>query len=500
MTFDELLAIVSSGCLPAVHTDSRLVKKGDIFIALKGTSCDGHDFIDQALANGAGCIVCERRPSTRQSSRPADVNFVLVEDSSIAAAALAQAGNGNPAEKLTNLAVTGTNGKTTVAFLVRSIFQTAGQRCGLIGTVIYDTGSGTRRAKLTTPDCFTIARLQEQMVKTGVKSMIIEASSHALSQNRLAQIPFKAAAFTNLTGDHLDYHKTKQNYLDAKAKLFENLGPDATAVLNAQSPEAKQIAERTGAKILFYAVDAPAELAAHIESMTLASTVFTITYKNQRQRIQTPLPGIYNVANHLAAAGLALAAGIDLQTVAAGLAELKSIPGRLEKIASPAPFTVIVDYAHTDDALANVLSTLRPLSPGKLIVVFGCGGDRDKTKRPRMARAAEKFADVVIVTSDNPRTENPDDIIAEIVTGFKTAPAMPYTESRDTSDEIRATKTIEPDRKKAIESAIRSARKDDTILIAGKGHEDYQIIGKTKIHFSDKETALDFLSKLYPSG
>jgi len=496
MTFDELLAIVSSGCSPAIRTDSRLVKKGDIFIALKGTSCDGHDFIDQALANGAGCIVCERRQSTPQSPRPADANLVLVEDSSIAAAALAQAVNGRAASKLTNLAVTGTNGKTTVAFLVRSIFDTAGRKCGLIGTVIYDTGSGIRRAKLTTPDCFTIARLQSRMVEAGVKSMIIEASSHALAQNRLAQIPFKAAAFTNLSGDHLDYHKTKQNYLDAKAKLFEGLLPGATAVLNAQSPETKQIAGRTRAKILFYAVDAPAELAAHIESMTLASTVFTIRYKNQRQRIKTPLLGSYNVANHLAAAGLALAAGIDLQTVAAGLAELKSIPGRLEKIESPAPFTVIIDYAHTDDALANVLSTLRPLSPNKLIVVFGCGGDRDRTKRPRMARAAEKFADVVIVTSDNPRTEDPDDIISEILAGFENGPAIPHAELRAPSDELRATKIIEPDRKKAIALAIRLAQKDDTILIAGKGHEDYQIIGKTKIHFSDRETALDRLSKL----
>ncbi len=491
MDFEKLILLLCLPNAPQLRTDSRLVKKGDIFIALKGTLCDGHDFIDQALENGAAYILCEHPPQ-HQFSQTA-LNWCWVEDSSVAAAALAQASFGKPSEKLTNLAVTGTNGKTTVAFLLSSIIRSAGKKCGLIGTVFYDTGQLLSEANLTTPDCLTIAHHQAQMLKAGAKFMVIEASSHAIDQNRLAEISFKAAAFTNLSGDHLDYHKTKQNYLDAKAKLFENLTPHATAVLNAQSPEAMQIAKRTKARILFFAIDAPANLTAHIESMDITQTTFTISCERKQQKVKTPLLGKYNVENHLAAAGLALAAGLDLKTITVGLSALKSIPGRLEKLDSTAPFTVIIDYAHTDDALTNVLSTLKPLSPKKLIVVFGCGGDRDRTKRPRMAKAAEKFADCIIVTNDNPRTENPHQIISEIVTGFEKGPCITSSDLRDTQYAIRNTIIIQPDRKKAVALAIRLAQKDDTVLIAGKGHETYQIIGKTKFHFSDKETALDCL-------
>ena len=477
MTFEELVALVRSGNTLAVHTDSRRVHEGDVFVAVKGTEFDGHDFIDQALAGGARYIVCRQRP---QSARGGTSNeWITVDDSTEAAAILAQAAHGNPASQLTNLAVTGTNGKTTVAFLVRSCIQQAGHKCGLIGTVIYDTCSGrSYPAPLTTPDYLEIAARQEEMVKNGATYMVIEASSHALSQNRLAQVPFEAAAFTNLAGDHLDYHKTTQEYLAAKTRLFSTLAPDATAVLNRQSPEAEQIAGQTEARLLWYAIDEKADLAAHIESMDTSGTVFTLEYRDQTSIVRTPLLGLYNVSNCLAAAGLCLAAGFNLDTIAAGLSALKAIPGRLEKIEG-GPFSVIIDYAHTDDALKNVLATLKPLCTGKLRVVFGCGGDRDKTKRPRMAKVAEKLADVVIVTSDNPRTENADDIIRDVVAGF----------------EKIDTKIIEPDRKRAIELAIEAAEKDDIVLIAGKGHEDYQIIGKQKFHFSDKEIARDLLLK-----
>jgi UDP-N-acetylmuramoyl-L-alanyl-D-glutamate--2,6-diaminopimelate ligase len=312
------------------------------------------------------------------------------------------------------------------------------------------------------------------MVENGAKYMVIEASSHALSQNRLAQISFKAAAFTNLTGDHLDYHKTKEDYLAAKTKLFSALAPDAAAVLNRQSPEAELIAAQTGARLLWYAIGEKADLTARIESMDITGTVFALEYAGQSSIVSTPLLGLYNISNCLAAAGLCLAAGFEPEIVAAGLSALKTIPGRLEKI-DAGDFSVIIDYAHTDDALKNVLTTLKPLCKGKLRVVFGCGGDRDRTKRPRMARIAEELADFIIVTSDNPRTEQPDDIIGEIATGFK----KPNSK----------TLTVEPDRRKAIEAAMRDARKNDIVLIAGKGHEDYQIIGKQKFHFSDKEIA-----------
>ena len=510
MTFNELLALVSSDKPPCLCIDSRLVRPGNIFVAIKGTVYDGHDFIDQAVANGAKYIVCQqceascvRREQRHKGTKltqyaisNTQYETIIVDDSAEAAAFLAQAGRGNPASKLTNLAVTGTNGKTTVAFLVRSVIQKAGEKSGLIGTIIYDTGSDTSEAALTTPDCLAIAERQEQMVKAGSKYMVIEASSHALSQNRLAAINFEAAAFTNLAGDHLDYHKTREDYLAAKTRLFQTLSPDAAAVLNKQSPEAKQIAGKTKAKILWYAIDAPSDITAHIESMNIGGTVFVLEYAGQREKVNTPLLGRYNVSNSLAAAGLCLAAGLDLETVAAGLSALRTIPGRLEKLDSDGA-SVFIDYAHTDDALKNVLSTLKSFCKGGLTVVFGCGGDRDRTKRPRMARVAEQLADFIIVTSDNPRTERPTDIINEIVTGFGKGPIIDRAKNiRNTQYAIRNTKIIEPDRKKAIELAIKTAVRDDIVLIAGKGHETYQIIGDKKLDFSDKEVAKEFLSKI----
>jgi len=477
MNLDELLRLVCASNRPIrIRTDSRQTQAGDVFVAVPGTVVDGHDFIDQAVAAGAGYIVSQR-PVNRK-----DAEVIHVDNSAKAAAALAQAANGHPASKLTNLAVTGTNGKTTVAYLVRSVIQTAGERCGLIGTVTYETGAESSPAALTTPDCLTIAEAQSKMLKAGAKYMVIEASSHALAQNRLAGIGFRAAAFTNLAGDHLDYHKTPQDYLAAKAGLFELLRPDSVAVLNKQSPQAKQIAEKTKASILWYAVGAPADIRADIESTDLTETVFRLSCGASSRTVRTPLPGEYNVSNHLAAAGLSLAAGFDLETITAGLSALKTVPGRVEKLDFNGDFTVIVDYAHTGDALKNVLSALRGLCKGKLIVVFGCGGDRDKTKRPRMAAAAEQLADLVIVTSDNPRTEHPAAIIGEIAVGFK----------NPTADTI----SIEPDRERAIALAVNCASKGDIVLIAGKGHETCQIIGTDRIGFSDKDTALQYLRRL----
>jgi UDP-N-acetylmuramoyl-L-alanyl-D-glutamate--2,6-diaminopimelate ligase len=478
MTFEELLKLVRSPDGPEVCVDSRLVQPGDVFVAVKGPNLDGCDFIPHALANGAEYVVCNKG-YTSPLKRSVRRKVITVPDASVALAQLAQACNGDPASKLTNLAVTGTNGKTTVAFLVRSCFHTAGQKCGLIGTVVYDTGLDVSSADLTTPDPLTVAKAQSQMLRAGAKFMVIEASSHALDQGRLAAIGFKAAAFTNLTGDHLDYHKTTENYLAAKSKLFKTLSPDSTAVINKQSPYAQQIAQSTKAKPLFYAVDGPADLSAYINSIDISGTSFTLRYQGQSLTVKTPLLGRYNVANHLAAAGLCLAAGLDIKTVARGLGSLNAIPGRLENVKSDAPFTVLVDFAHTDDALNNVLSTLKPLCKARLIVLFGCGGDRDKTKRPRMAKVVENFADLVIVTSDNPRTENPDAIISQIIAGF----------ADPSSPKIK----VESDRKKAIALAIESAKKNDVVLIAGKGHENYQIIGKQKFPFSDKSIVLDLL-------
>jgi len=485
MTFKELLGLVSSGSAPHIRVDSRLVKAGDIFVAIEGTTYNGRDFIDQAIANGVKYIVCQQRKPCCETLKT-NCEIITVDDSAKAAAILAQASRGNPASKLINLAVTGTNGKTTVAFLVKSVIQNAGEKCGLIGTIIYDTGAATYPASLTTPDSLEIADKQQQMLRAGAKYMVIEASSHSLSQDRLAGINFKAAAFTNLTGDHLDYHKTEENYLAAKMRLFEGLSADSTAILNKDSPHSTKIALKTKARILWYAIDAKAQLNAHIESMDMTGTVSVLEYAGLKQKVATSLLGRHNVSNLLAAAGLCLGCGFGLDAIAAGLSKAKTVPGRLEPVDCGQNFSVLIDYAHTDDALKNVLSTLKPLCKGKLTVVFGCGGDRDRTKRPRMARVVEQLADFVIVTSDNPRTEAPETIIGEIFTGFE----------KPTADKI----THEVDRKKAIKLAIENASADDIVLIAGKGHETYQIIGKQKFDFDDKTVVKEYLERRIRDG
>jgi len=479
MTFDELVTLVSSRNVTAVRTDSRKVEPGDVFVAVKGSALDGHSFINQALNSGASYVVAEQIPADFNDT--GRHKLIIVGNCAKAAALLAQAQYQNPASKLVNLAVTGTNGKTTVAYLLHSIIKNSGQKCGLIGTIIYDTGDKTIPAKLTTPDCFDVASLTNQMVKVGTKFMVAEASSHALDQDRLETINFKAAAFTNLSGDHLDYHKTKEQYLAAKAKLFSSLPEDSFAILNKQSPEALRLIKQTKAKILYFAVDEPTDIAAYINSVDVTGTNFTLEIAGDRRTVETALLGKYNVSNCLAAAGLAYAVGFELKTIAAGLSALKSIPGRLQRLDYNADFTVLVDYAHTDDALKNVLETLKPLCKGNLIVVFGCGGDRDRTKRPRMAKVTETYADKIFVTNDNPRTENPDAIISNIVAGFNNPDAENIT--------------VQQDRKKAIGLAIDSARKDDVVVIAGKGHETYQILADRTIDFSDEAVAKQFLQK-----
>jgi UDP-N-acetylmuramoyl-L-alanyl-D-glutamate--2,6-diaminopimelate ligase len=490
MTLDELLTLVarsgargvSSDRQTAVQIDSRRVRAGDVFVAIRGPNCDGHDFIGPAASSGAKYIVHQSGRSIAEASGPAGKPaFIPVEHPAVAAGRLAQAARGNPGAQLTNLAVTGTNGKTTITFLVRSCIEAAGSKCGLMGTVVYDTGSGVTSSSLTTPDCLTIADAQRKMVDSGAQYMVIEASSHALSQDRLAGVNFTAAAFTNLTGDHLDYHKTKENYLAAKTRLFTALAPDATAVLNRQAPESESIAQATKARLCRFAVDEPADLSARIESMTVEGTNFTLEYGGRRARVKTPLLGRYNVANHLAAAGLCLGAGLNLETITAGLSSLKGVPGRLEKVSSNGDLAVLVDYAHTDDALQNVLMTLKPLCRGRLIALFGCGGDRDKTKRPRMAAVVERLADVIFVTSDNPRTEKPEAIIGDIMAGLR----------HPSSERL----VVEPDRRKAIELAIEAAHPDDIVLLAGKGHETYQIVGDKKFDFSDKDVAREYLKE-----
>jgi len=478
MTLEQLLKLIENKPLvwrPRVCSDSRNIRQGDIFVAVKGTHMDGHNFIGQASVSGARYIV------TQEPAQVASAEVIQTEDTTKALGMLSQAYYNYPNSKLVNLAVTGTNGKTTTTYLVRSIINSSGRKCGLIGTITIDLGSGEDKIQsvMTTPDALELASYADKMAAAGSEYMIMEASSHAIDQNRLAGIDFAAAAITNFTGDHLDYHKTMEAYLAAKLRLFENLSPDAVAVINKDDSVCQQVAAATKANKIFYSISQDADLTVKLVSMDINGTVFDILYKGDKIRVTSPLIGDHNLSNHLTAAGLAIGAGFDLKTIARGLSRLAVVPGRLHKVPSKSSFTVLVDYAHTDDALKHSLSTLKPLCKGRLIVVFGCGGDRDKTKRPRMAHVAQQLADHIFVTSDNPRSEKPMSIIDDITAGF----TNPHADSI----------TIQPDRKKAIEDAISEAKSGDIVLIAGKGHENYQIIGTEKQHFSDIETASEFL-------
>ena len=478
MEFSKLLK--SAGITPVaqagrakvelVCADSRQARPGACFVAVRGPERDGHDHIASAVAAGASAVVCQDA-----ARLPAGVAHAVVADSATAAGLLAQAILGWPSRRLTSIAVTGTKGKSTVTYMIRSILEQAGLRTGLLGTISYQTGLTSHPAGNTTPGAVELAGLCDEVVRAGWTHLVMEVSSHALHQRRTAGLAFAAGVFTNLSGEHMDYHHTMAEYLSAKALLFEGLGASATAVVNADDPAGRQIGVRTRAKLCWYGLEDGADLRARIDSLEAAGTRFKMDFAGRSEPVFTPLIGRHNVYNCLSAAGACLAVGGDLATVARGLEALSYVPGRMQRVSGGQDFQVFVDYAHTDDSLEKALESLAPLRRGKVILVFGCGGDRDRTKRPRMARVAQQLADRIVVTSDNPRTEDPQAIIDQIVAGL------------DADGLARA--AIEPDRRRAIECAIAGAAPGDIVLIAGKGHEDYQIVGTTKIHFDDVEVA-----------
>ncbi|MBN1436889.1 MAG: UDP-N-acetylmuramoyl-L-alanyl-D-glutamate--2,6-diaminopimelate ligase [Sedimentisphaerales bacterium] len=467
---------------PNVCQDSRTVKPGDIFVAVPGTNVDGHDFVNDAVSRGAATVVAQKSLTV-----PEDVRLVIVDDSASALGILSQAANGSPARQLTLLGVTGTNGKTTVAYLTHAILNSSNFPAGMIGTVAYDTGNGQKiAADNTTPDAPRLAQMMADMRRCGQKAVVMECSSHGLDQRRTAGLSFNAAAFTNLTGDHLDYHRTRQAYLDAKAKLFESLTTDAVAVLNFDDPVAAILAQRTQAKTWRYGVDCTdesVEIRAQIKAMGLWGCDLRLEVMGESADLRLALPGRHNVSNLLAAVGLAHAVGIPLRNIVAAAQAFHGVPGRLERVDAGQDFTVLVDYAHTDDALANVLQALSDLQPRRIILVFGCGGDRDRSKRPRMARVAQQFATEIIVTNDNPRTEQPQQIFEDIYAGF------------DLSSQHNAIHQI-PDRRSAIAHAVEMAQPGDAVLIAGKGHEDYQLVGDRRLEFDDRVVARQLLQQL----
>ncbi len=451
-----------------VVTDSRRVGEGDCFVAVPGPNTDGHRYIASAVSAGCAAVVCEDA-----SEVPSGIALAVVDDSRPVAGPLAQASMGWPCRKLTIAGVTGTNGKTTIIHLLRHILDLAGMKTAMIGTVSYETIAHRTPARTTTPGAVELAEMMAEIVEAGGTHLVMEASSHALDQRRTEGIDFDVAVFTNLSGDHLDYHGSMENYLAAKRRLFETLGPDARAVLNRDEDYSEQMASAVSAKIVWYGLSNASDVSGRIDNIDITGSSFLLRIAGGERDVQTGLIGRHNVYNCLAAAAAAGAMGVEMKTIVEALGQVSFVPGRLQRIEAGAPFDVLVDYAHTDDALDKVLSALRPVTTGKLIVVFGCGGDRDRSKRPRMANAAERWADTVIVTSDNPRNEEPTAIIDEIMTGFSTSG--------------REKVITEPDRRSAIAEAISIARAGDVVLIAGKGHENYQVIGDERIHFDDVE-------------
>ncbi|MDR1646274.1 MAG: UDP-N-acetylmuramoyl-L-alanyl-D-glutamate--2,6-diaminopimelate ligase [Tannerellaceae bacterium] len=450
-----------------IQSDSRKVDPGTLFVAVRGTATDGHAYIENALEKGAVAVVCEEIPEALRGK----ARFVVVKDSAKALGLLMAAWYDNPSEKLTLVGVTGTNGKTTIATLLYEMFRKLGYKAGLISTVCNYIDTQAVPTTHTTPDAITLHGLLAEMVAAGCEYAFMEVSSHAVDQQRISGLSFKGGIFSNLTRDHLDYHKTVENYLNAKKTFFDNLPPEAFALTNLDDKTGPVMLQNTKARKLTYSLRTPADFKGKILESHFDGTELLI---NDRE-VTTRFTGRFNACNLLAVYGAAVALGEDPEEVLIALSALHPVAGRFETIPSPLGYTAIVDYAHTPDALVNVLSSIREVlgNQGNIITVVGAGGNRDKGKRPIMAREAVRLSDRVILTSDNPRMEEPGDILNDMAAGLSPS-------------EREQTLSIE-DRTQAIRTAALLARKGDVILVAGKGHEDYQDIKGVKYPFDDRE-------------
>lgn len=463
--------------ITGVCANSKLVSPGNLFIARKGRADDGMHFIPEAVDAGAIVILTEVYDPLLDKSITQVIHPNVASLESIVAATY----HNHPAKELLMVGITGTNGKTTTSFIMKYLLDRLDNPCGLIGTIEYIIGTHRYQAVRTTPDASSTQKMLREMANNGCRSAIMEITSHALDQkNRVDHIDFDVAVFTNLSVDHLDYHVTMDNYAEAKNKLFLSLNsskekpgllPKKLAIVNIDSPWHKKIIQGCSAGILTYGIINEADLQATDISLSTGGTTFTLVFRGKKKKVSFPLVGSFNVYNCLASIAVALSRNIELDAIVDVLETVPAVPGRLEAVPNPLDLKIYVDFAHSDDALLNVLNCLKEFKVGKLIVVFGCGGNRDASKRPLMAKVCENHADVIIVTSDNPRNENPDDIIQNICSGF----SKNYTP------------LIEPDRMAAIKKAIDIATPNDIILVAGKGHESQQIFAHKTIEFDDRK-------------
>ncbi len=451
-----------------ITCDSRKVKEGSAFICINGNAGDGHDFAQQAVKSGAVAIICERDLKLK--------NQFIVKDARAAFAVMCANYFGNPADKLKLIGVTGTNGKTSVTYMLKNSLELLGHKTGLIGTINNLIGEKIIESTNTTPSAYELNKFFDMMVKEGCEYAVMEVSSHALDQKRVYNLNFEVAIFTNLTQDHLDYHKTMENYLMAKKKLFYMC---KTAVVNADDKYYEELVKGLKCKILTYsAVKNDTTYSAKNITYKPTGVDYEIVSYGLISRVKMKIPGKFTVYNSIAAAICLIDLGFSVDDVTRTISSIKGVKGRAEIVPTDTDYTIIIDYAHTPDGLLNILSTFKDCPKNRLIAVFGCGGDRDKTKRPIMGEIAARNSDYVIVTSDNPRTEDPSLIIKDIVVNMK---------------KTRTEYKIIENRIEAIKYAMQIAKKDDIIVLAGKGHETYQIIGKEKIHLDEREVIADIL-------
>ncbi|MBI4524084.1 MAG: UDP-N-acetylmuramoyl-L-alanyl-D-glutamate--2,6-diaminopimelate ligase [Deltaproteobacteria bacterium] len=482
--------------------DSRKVKRGDVFFAIAGGQADGHDFALRALEQGAAAVVLERRLPL-----PEDATWVRVRHVRRTMGFWAAGFFSHPSRRLILVGVTGTNGKTTTTYLLESIFKAAGLTPGVIGTVNYRYRNQVYPAAQTTPEAVDVQALLARMVDAGVQAVAMEVSSHALAMERVRGLDFEGALFTNLTRDHLDFHETMESYFFSKSRLFTDYlrtscKEKKCAVIHGEDPRGAQLlamARESGLNTLSFGNGRqwdvhPIDYKSDLEGLT-----GKIRVKDREFSFSSRLVGAPNLENLLGAVALASAIGLPLKSIAGGIAALQSVPGRMERVENGRGFSILVDYAHTPDALDRGLQAVRPLTKGRVITVFGCGGDRDRGKRPIMGEIAARLSDLVILTSDNPRTEDPMSILQEIEQGARKTGIQKLRISdfgiRNSDLEIRKGYSVEPDRRAAIRLALRQARSEDLLLIAGKGHEDYQILGADRIHFDDREVVREELGQ-----